>query len=98
MMPDGVISIDHGIEAVVAFNLKTQLPSTLEWRLGVKVRHTCRFETTVTFGHTIRPYRSAAAGPLARPAASYIMFCARVSRAFRKIQSVVAPPWAAGVL
>jgi hypothetical protein len=40
----------------VRFSLKTQSPSTLEWRLSVKVSHVCRFERTVTLAHTNRPH------------------------------------------
>jgi hypothetical protein len=38
----------------VRFSLKTQSPSTLEWRLSVKVSHVCRFERTVTLAQTNR--------------------------------------------
>jgi hypothetical protein len=38
------------------FSLKTQSPSTLGWRLSVKVSHISRFERTVTLAHTNRPH------------------------------------------
>jgi hypothetical protein len=39
----------------MGLSLKTQSPSTLEWRLSVKVSHVYRFERTVTLARTNRP-------------------------------------------
>ena len=55
-MPNGVIQIDHEIEVAGVIGLKIQSPSTLEWRLDFEVMHSCRFETTVTLGNTVRPH------------------------------------------
>jgi hypothetical protein len=44
----GWLDLDrHDIEAAGVFSRKTQSPSTLDWRLRVEVRYSCRFETTV---------------------------------------------------
>ena len=57
--------IHDGNEGAGVLSLKTQSPSTLRWRLGVEVRRTCRFETTVRLGTPVglmdsRRYRSGA--------------------------------------
>jgi hypothetical protein len=56
MTPNRVLEIHHRIEAAGISSLKTQSPSTFRWRLRVEVRHSCRFETSVTFGHTGGPH------------------------------------------
>jgi hypothetical protein len=47
-MPRGIPLIHHGIEAAGVPRSKSQSPSTLQWRLGVELWRTCRFETTAT--------------------------------------------------
>ena len=53
------------------FSLETQSPSRLEWRLGVKVSHICRFERTVWLAQTNRP-RGQPPLPERGRAASYV--------------------------
>jgi hypothetical protein len=53
-----------GIEAAGLSSRETQSPSTLQWRLRSEVKHTCRFEMTVTLGTPLglmdsRRYRGA---------------------------------------
>jgi hypothetical protein len=46
------------IEAADVSTLKTQSPLTLRWRLGVEVRHTCRFGTIISLGSPSGPMDS----------------------------------------
>jgi hypothetical protein len=71
MRLSGVLWIHHDIEAARVFSIKTQSPSTLEWRLGVEVRRTCRFEITARLGTPADLMDPAAAGPL--PVSSHLL-------------------------